>query len=117
MIYYIDNYNTTRRFNMSHFNMIFKDSGKSYNVSVGYSGNALIICDNNAPRGSVCKHYYKVVDDPEFVYKILKTRIKAKGGAAGLYAFMEKNAAEHFGEAWNRTIIINALRMMKEVGA
>lgn len=43
-------------------------------------------------------HYrsIKVVDDSEFVYKLQKTQIRARGGAEGLYNWMVRTLEKDF---------------------
>lgn len=41
-------------------------------------------------------HSIKVYDNSEFVYKLQKTRILARGGAEGLYKWMKTEIEEYF---------------------
>lgn len=38
------------------------------------------------------KKFFRVVDDPEYCYKLQKTQVRARGGAHGLYKFLEAEA-------------------------
>lgn len=42
----------------------------------------------------------RVVEDSEYIFKIQKTQIKAKGGINGLYEFMSEIVKETFGYGW-----------------
>jgi hypothetical protein len=37
------------------------------------------------------KHFYKIIDDFEYTYKIQKTQIKAHGGLNGLYNHFKRH--------------------------
>ncbi len=79
-------YYTTTIYNPDHtetFNATFKAIRNVLLVQVDY------------PDGSFTKKCVKVDPDNEFTFKIMKTKIKAVDGAAGLYNFLvncyEKN--------------------------
>ena len=74
--------------------------------------NMLIIQDNNK-SGSI-KKAYRVEDNREFTYKVMKTKIKASGGAAGLYAFLKRNIEDRFAEIWTYNCIKAILENCRE---
>lgn len=67
---------------------MFKDyNGNEYECRA--YGNILVV-QVTRPDGSFTKKNVKVVDDSEFTYKIMRTQIKAAGGAAGLKSWLDK---------------------------
>lgn len=67
-------------------------SFKSYtghNWTVAHSNNIFILQDDDATPGTKCKYCVKVEPDYSFTFKIMKTKIKAIGGAAGLCDFVK----------------------------
>ena len=62
----------------------------TYQIEKSLTGghNTLMIQKDNT------KHFYKVVDDFEYTYKIQKTQIKAQGGSNGLYKHFQ-DCIEH----------------------
>lgn len=53
----------------------------------------------------------KVIENPEYTYKINKTCISAQGGAQGLYNFMEDLIREDFARCWTEAVIDGAARI------
>jgi hypothetical protein len=47
----------------------------------------------------------KVVDDYDYTFKLLKTQIKARGGASGLVEFIDRCLSEDLGVCWVHKII------------
>ena len=73
--------------------------GNTY--TIGYIGNRLCIEKQTVGENTFVRNWYKVVDDSEFTYKIMKTQIKAIGGAYGLYKFFKRNIDDNFAiECW-----------------
>lgn len=61
---------------------------RSYTVAA--NNNLFCLQDNTAAAGTKCKYWIKTKPDSEYVYKIQKTQIKAKGSAAGLVDFIKE---------------------------
>lgn len=79
-----------------------------------YFAEAVEIAANDRQFCVFCggrKHFYKVVDDPEFTYKIQKTQVKANGGARGLLSWIDKWS--HHGET-SESLIDIFLRQLLE---
>lgn len=64
--------------------------------------------------GDKIKKVIRVEPDNDFVVKLLKTRINAKGGAAGLYEFLWKCIDENFCLTWVYTTCNHAWFTCKE---
>lgn len=60
------------------------------------------------------KKAVRVEDCNEYTYKLLKTKIKAIGGAAGLHEFMKKCIEDKFGESLVNTILNYSFDTMRE---
>lgn len=56
----------------------------------------------------------KVVPNSDYVYKLLKTHIKAQGGAAGLVDFLQKDIKDG-GQAWPRKVLHHAFYDCKSI--
>lgn len=89
--------------------------GKSYTFMA--SGDKLIIQDNSKPAGQPCKKVVKVEPDYEYTYKVLKTKIKAQGGAQGLYNFMVEAYEQNFMNCMANAVLRAAINNVKEVRA
>ena len=78
------------------------------------SDNAILIqkITPDYKAGDTIKKTVKVVDDPEHAYKLMKTMIKADGGATGLIKFMEQH--KDFANVWVKNILNHAWDNMKE---
>jgi len=61
--------------------------------------------------GDAIKKTVKVADDPDYAYKLMKTMIKADGGATGLIKFMEQH--KDFANVWVKNILNYAWNEMK----
>ena len=85
--------------------------GKS--ITFMASGNYLIIQDNTIQTGQPCKKIVKVEDSNDYVYKVLKTKIKAQGGAKGLYDFFVKAYEENFMNCYANAVLRAALNDVK----
>ena len=57
--------------------------------TIGTIDNLLCIQEDDAAPGAACKHWIKCVHDYEYCYKIQKTQIRAKNGAAGIVDFVK----------------------------
>jgi len=78
--------------------------------SLANGHNLLMIQKDNA------KHFYKVVGDFEYTYKIQKTQIKAQGGLNGLYKHFQDCIEHDFAVAcWVINPINQILKNVKEV--
>lgn len=60
------------------------------------------------------KKNIRVDDNAEFVYKIMKTKINAKGGAAGLFEFLTRCAEEKESIFWIETVLNRAWDDVRE---
>jgi hypothetical protein len=56
-------------------------------ITLTYNGKGSVTIQANGKTKEM-----KVEDDPKYTYKFLKTKIKAKNGAEGLFSFMEEIA-------------------------
>lgn len=56
----------------------------------------------------------KVVNSYEYAYKLQKGQIKAKGGATGLYNFIDDCLSEGFGEVMAYKVLDHIIDNMKE---
>ncbi len=70
-----------------------------YRASLSDDGLSIVLERNNIKRK------VPVIDDSEFIFKVMATKIKAKGGAAGLLAFFEKCKKENFGTSYFFAIV------------
>ena len=68
-------------------------NGNNYRIET-INSNKIMIEKNSL------SHFYKVVYDPEYTYRIQKTQIKAQHSANGLY--------KHFADCINNDFAINA---------
>lgn len=85
--------------------------GNTY--TIGYIGNRLCI-EKVYEDHSFVRNWYTVVEDSEFVFKILKTRIRAKGGAEGLYKHFKECIDDNFAiECWVIDPLNNILTKVK----
>lgn len=69
----------------------FKDyehKGGAVFCAVAYPGILIVQKENR--DGSFLKKTVRVEDDFEYTYKVMKTKIKAAGGSAGLLKFLEQ---------------------------
>lgn len=64
--------------------------------------------------GDKIKKVIRVKPDEDFTFELLKTRINAKGGAAGLYEFLWKCVNDNFGLSWVYKICNHAWFTCKE---
>lgn len=91
------------------FNVII--DGNQYTIAA--AKNYLIIQNDSAPAGDPCKKIIKVKEEPGTTYKLQKTQIKATGGAAGLYLFLEECYKSHFMECLADKVLKHAIYTMK----
>lgn len=75
----------------------------------------IFIIQETFSDGSFTKKNIKIVDDPEYVYKIQKTHIKARGAAAGLYDYIVNCFENDFCASIATNILINAFDNVKEM--
>lgn len=66
----------------------FDANGGAAFCAVAYPG--LLIVQKTNADGSFIKKTVRVEDDPEYTYKVMKTKIKAAGGSAGVLKFLEQ---------------------------
>lgn len=59
-----------------------------HDYTITYQGNKFCIQDNDAEPGTPCKIWVNVEPDEGYTFKVLKTKIKASGGARGLFSFI-----------------------------
>lgn len=66
-------------------------------------------------KGQSTTKTVRVEESEDFVYSVLKTKIKARGGAEGLQKFLEERQTwQDFGAAWNRCIYTAIFNTVKE---
>lgn len=58
--------------------------------TIGYTGSRFVLQDDDAAPGTKCKYWVKVEPDHSYTFKIMKTKIKAKDGAAGLFDYIKE---------------------------
>ena len=63
---------------------------KGHKYTVAYIDDLFCLQDDEAAAGQKCKYFVKVEPDHNYTYKVLKTKIKAKDGAAGLFDFIRE---------------------------
>lgn len=80
---------------------------------VSYPG--LLGIQKDLPDGRFRKKFVRVEDDSEYSYKLMKTKIKAAGGAEGLYDLMVRCIDKHLGECLVEKILEYAFNEMREV--
>lgn len=92
----------------------FEFNGGAVFCAVAYPG--LLLVQKTSADGSFIKKAVRVEDDSEYTYKVMKTKIKAAGGSAGLLKFLEKceKATDFFGCAVS-AIYNEIIDNMKEV--
>lgn len=97
----------TRRFER----MVYNTETKQMD-SMGFYTIAIYPQDKNHITISHGDKYatIKIVDDPKYVFKLQKTQIRARGGASGLFNFIDDCLTEKFGESWAWRIIDHVLK-------
>lgn len=78
---------------------------RSYTVAASDNNTLFCLQDNDAPAGAKCKYWIKVKDDSKFTYKVQKTQIRAKDGAAGLVDFIQEAYTSNIMESLVNAII------------
>lgn len=74
---------------------------KYKNFNIYNEGKELVIC--NTQTNEIKRK--TVENDPEFTFKVMKTKIKAIDGINGLMKFIEECVTENFGTCWINNII------------
>lgn len=87
----------------------FKNMFDDKNYTIGWDNDLFCVQCDDIPIGKPCKFWVKVKPDKEFTYKIQKTQIKAKGGAAGLFEFFKWCYREEILESAANIIIKNII--------
>ena len=97
----------TSRFERMCYNTITKQE-----ESKGFYTIAIYPQDKNHLTISHGEKYatIKIIDDSDYVFKLQKTQIRARGGAAGLFTFIDDCLSEKFGESWAWKIIDYVLK-------
>lgn len=94
---------------------IFKDFQHNGGATFrAVAAGPVLIVEKEDAAGRFEKKVIKVENDLSIVYKLMKTKIKAAGGAAGLLAFLkERETFSDFGGCWNSQIynwIFNSMK-------
>lgn len=55
-----------------------------------------LLLQTTAEDGTFTKKTVKIESDPEYTFKLMKTKIKARDGAAGLYEFIDRCVRDNF---------------------
>lgn len=76
-------------------------------------GNILVI-EKHGVSGTFQKKNIKVEPNDEYVFSLLKTKIKAIGGAEGLAKFMGGEVVKNSYSCWVSKILNHAMDTMKE---
>lgn len=79
-------------------------------ITLIYNGKGSVTIQSNGKTKEMT-----VEDDPKYAYKLLKTKIKAKNGAEGLYSFMEQIAENK--KAYGETPFFGAYETLGSVFA
>jgi hypothetical protein len=88
----------------------YKHENDSYTFSIYPRDNeAFTVCKNGVTKT------VRVVDDAEYTYKLMKTQIKAKGGAEGLYRYVDDALFNHFMECNAWKILNHVIENMKQI--
>ena len=59
-----------------------------HEYTITYKNDLFCIQDNDTEPGTPCKYWVRVEHDAGYTFKVLKTKIKASGGARGLFSFI-----------------------------
>lgn len=73
------------KYNSVYYSTVTRE-GRAFSFVAALPG--VLIIQEDLPGGGFIKKNIKVIDTPEYTYKIQKTQISAAGGAAGLYKFL-----------------------------
>ena len=85
-------------------------SYKNFKFSADPTNNSLFFVSKDG-----VEKFIKIAEDPEYCYKILKSKIKSKGGAAGLFEFLDSHIRQDFCTCLVEKVLTNAFYYVNPV--